>query len=191
MASGQISRDPPPRKTSRNSQCGTLVYNPQIKTSMAKREFEDACAKANSVRKLKRCFPKEKARKNHYNYRRYGQIAADMDLTSPFHLDKNITHLGDILTGILTAESKASKSTIISYANAAYHNSPDFIVCLDGICAYGLDANRKFTNSRLAQTYSVNSVENPFGEFIEALYYYLINGRTTLFEDYQSYFSKR
>ena len=181
--------------------CEGVMAAIEIKSSLAKKGFEDACKKADSVRQLRRNFNEEKTEMTisssgyikrppddvYCKSRRYGQISEDTAYNI-FHKDRS--HFGDILTCMLTGESTISTSTICSYANSAYRSTPDLITCLDGICAWGLDGNGRLTNSRFALKYSVNNVERPFGTFVSALYYQLIYGRTTLFEDYLDYFHK-
>ena len=172
--------------------CEGVVAAIEIKSVMGKKEFEDSCEKANSIRKLQRKFEVVGAGvtigstgNNNVKNRRYGQVGHNA-MHEGF--DPNKSYLGDILAGVITGRMEVKQDTVESYYDQAQRNAPDLLVSLDGICGNFATESDIFTNARLGRYICINKKKHPFSRLIEVLYFFFCNGRTTSFESFFSYF---
>lgn len=166
----------------------------EIKSTIGKRELEDAFDKIRSVKALKRAFERFREEKGVYIGRRYGE--SGQGLTEGFHLDS--TNLGDIF-GFALAETSRPKFTIEDaksdkpYSRGIlghYCNNvegmgddtlcPDMVVFLDGIIVEARNSNVGGHSGRYVPVRAKRTLphaigpaptESPFGDLIKRLWH--------------------
>ena len=171
--------------------CEGVLAAIEIKSAMSRKEFEDSCEKASSVRKLQRRWEVAggvvmmSSGDNDVKNRRYGQVG-QQGVNEGF--DPNISFLGDILAGVITGRMEVKKETLESYYCRAQRNAPDILISLDGICGNFATESNPIANARLGRSFRIDKKKHPFSHLVALLYFVFCNGRTTPFESFLSYF---